>query len=116
MCDASGSLDVGLVTLAIIVGLVVGKFLGIFLFTFLSVKLRISPMPDGMTISNLAGTSLLGGIGFTVSLFIANLSFAPPRSAQPSQIRSRNRHLHRCFARHHSPKISFRLSGRKAFK
>ena len=86
MCDASGSLDVGLVTLAIIVGLVVGKFLGIFLFTFLSVKLRISPMPDGMTISNLAGTSLLGGIGFTVSLFIANLSFAPPPvcSAKPN--------------------------------
>ena len=78
VCDASGNLDVGLATLAIIVGLVVGKFLGIFLFTFLSVKLRISPMPDGMTVSNLAGISLLGGIGFTVSLFIANLSFSDP--------------------------------------
>lgn len=73
---ADGSLDAGLVTLAVMTGLVVGKFLGIFLFTLLSVKLRISPMPSGMTTGNLLGVSLLGGIGFTVSLFIANLSFS----------------------------------------
>lgn len=38
-------------------------------------KIRLTPMPLGMTWKNLSGVALLGGIGFTVSLFIANLSF-----------------------------------------
>lgn len=73
--DSNGNIDAGLITFAIAISLVLGKFLGIFLFTLLSVKLHISPMPSGMNKANLAGVSLLGGIGFTVSLFIANLSF-----------------------------------------
>lgn len=60
---------------AIILGLVVGKFLGIFLFSWLCIKLKWAPMPEGSTWSQLASVSMLGGIGFTVSLFIANLSF-----------------------------------------
>lgn len=60
---------------AIILGLVVGKFLGIFLFSWLCIKLGWAPMPDGCRWSQLASVSMLGGIGFTVSLFIANLSF-----------------------------------------
>lgn len=63
------------VSLAIIVGLVVGKFLGIFLFTWIAVKLKWAPMPDEANWSMMASVALLGGIGFTVSLFIANLSF-----------------------------------------
>lgn len=63
------------VSLAIIVGLVVGKFLGIFSFTWLCVKLRWAPMPEGCNWKQIASISMLGGIGFTVSLFIANLSF-----------------------------------------
>ncbi|MDE6771646.1 MAG: Na+/H+ antiporter NhaA [Muribaculaceae bacterium] len=63
------------VALAIILGLVVGKFLGIFLFSWLCIKLGWAPMPDGCRWSQLASVSMLGGIGFTVSLFIANLSF-----------------------------------------
>ena len=63
------------VSLAIICGLVVGKFLGILLFSWLTVKLHIAPMPTGTNWKQMASTALLGGIGFTVSLFIANLSF-----------------------------------------
>lgn len=65
----------GQVTLAVILGLVVGKFVGIFLFTWLAVKSRVTLLPEGVNWKNIAGVSLLGGIGFTVSLFIANLSF-----------------------------------------
>lgn len=60
---------------AITVGLVVGKFLGIFLFSWLCIRLGFAPMPEKCNWSQLAAISLLGGIGFTVSLFIANLSF-----------------------------------------
>ena len=63
-------------TMAVALGLVVGKFIGIYLFTWLAIKLRLSTLSQGMTWANLTGISLLGGIGFTVSLFIANLSFS----------------------------------------
>ena len=58
------------------VGLLIGKFLGIYLFTWLTIKSGLTRMPEGMNWKNIAGVSLLGGIGFTVSLFIANLSFS----------------------------------------
>lgn len=60
---------------AIIIGLVAGKFLGIFLFSWLCIRLRFAPMPENCNWLQLASVSMLGGIGFTVSLFIANLSF-----------------------------------------
>lgn len=60
---------------AIIAGLVIGKFLGIFLFTWMCIKLKWAPMPEDCNYRILAAVSMLGGIGFTVSLFIANLSF-----------------------------------------
>lgn len=60
---------------AIIIGLVAGKFIGIFTFSWVAVKLKWAPMPEGCKWSNIAAVSVLGGIGFTVSLFIANLSF-----------------------------------------
>ena len=63
------------ISLAIIVGLVLGKFIGIFIFSWLTVKLHMAPMPDQSNWKMIAAVSVLGGIGFTVSLFIANLSF-----------------------------------------
>ena len=73
----SGGGDVvGNVAIAVGLGLLLGKFLGIYLFTWLSIKSGLVRMPEGMNWKNIAGVSLLGGIGFTVSLFIANLSFA----------------------------------------
>jgi len=70
------------VSLAIIISLVIGKFLGILSFSWLAVKLRLAPMPDHTTWTMLAGVAFLGGIGFTVSLFIANLTFTPTDEMQ----------------------------------
>lgn len=73
--DHGGNLEIGILTWAVTIGLVAGKFFGIYLFTWLSIKSRLCTLPFGMNWRNLSGISLLGGIGFTVSLFIANLSF-----------------------------------------
>ena len=73
--EYGGQLEIGILTWAVTIGLIIGKFAGIYLFTWITIKSRLSTLVNGMTWSNLAGISLLGGIGFTVSLFIANLSF-----------------------------------------
>ena len=75
----------GLVTYAVVLGLVLGKFVGIYSFTWLAVRLRVTSLPQGMDWRNTAGVALLGGIGFTVSLFIANLSFGAADEALLSQ-------------------------------
>jgi len=72
---SGGGEVMGEVSIAVALGLLCGKFLGIYFFTWLAIKSRLAPMPEGMNWKNIAGVSLLGGIGFTVSLFIANLSF-----------------------------------------
>jgi NhaA family Na+:H+ antiporter len=61
--------------LGIILGLVIGKPLGISLLTWLTVRLRISSLPSGAGWAHIIGTGMLGGIGFTMSVFIALLSF-----------------------------------------
>lgn len=63
------------VSLAIICGLVLGKFIGIFSFSWFFIKTKIVPMPEGGNWPRMASISMLGGIGFTVSIFIATLSF-----------------------------------------
>ncbi len=63
------------VSLSVILGLVIGKFLGIFTFSFLTIKLHLAPKPRNASWRMLAAVCMLGGIGFTVSMFIANLSF-----------------------------------------
>jgi len=62
-------------SLGIIVGLVIGKFIGILLACWLAVKLRIAALPEDLDMGWLAGAAALGGIGFTMSVFIANLAF-----------------------------------------
>ena len=63
------------VTIGIVVGLVVGKFVGILGASAIAVRARIGALPDGVTLKHLAGVAVLGGIGFTVSLFITDLAF-----------------------------------------
>lgn len=59
----------------IAIALVVGKALGIFTVSFMAIKLKISELPKNVTYKMLAGISILGGLGFTMSLFINNLAF-----------------------------------------
>ena len=73
---SGGGNVIGHVSIAVAMGLLFGKFIGIYLFTWLTIRSGLASMPKGMNWKNIAGVSLLGGIGFTVSLFIANLSFA----------------------------------------
>ncbi len=63
------------VSVTIFVSLVLGKLIGIFSFTYVFIKCGWLTMPDKMDMHSLFGVSLLGGIGFTVSLFIATLSY-----------------------------------------
>lgn len=63
----------------IAIALVVGKALGIFSVSFLAIKLKISELPKNVTYKMLAGISILGGLGFTMSLFINNLAFTDQR-------------------------------------
>lgn len=62
-------------SLGIIVGLVVGKPIGIFLFTWISIKLKLAEKPSGTTWGQLFGVGILGGIGFTMSIFVTLLAF-----------------------------------------
>lgn len=63
------------VVLGIILGLVIGKQIGITLFSWIAVKLNIAALPSGVLWKHIYGVSCLGGIGFTMSLFIATLAF-----------------------------------------
>lgn len=63
------------VSLGILLGLVLGKPLGITVFTYLAYKIPKTPLPAGVSWSHIIGASMLGGIGFTMSLFISGLSF-----------------------------------------
>ncbi|MCB2213197.1 Na+/H+ antiporter NhaA [bacterium] len=62
-------------SLGIILGLFVGKPLGVMLFTWIGVKTRLTTLPAGVTMRHIFGAGLLGGIGFTMSIFIASLAF-----------------------------------------
>ena len=63
------------VSLGIVFGLVVGKQIGILLFSFLAVRLRLAELPAGVTWRHIWGVAWLGGIGFTMALFIDGLAF-----------------------------------------
>lgn len=62
-------------SLGIFFGLVFGKPMGITLFTWLSVKLKICHLPSGVKWSHIIGAACLGGIGFTMSIFVTLLAF-----------------------------------------
>ena len=62
-------------SMGIFAGLVIGKPLGIFVFSFLSVSLGICSLPRQVKWSEVFGIGILGGIGFTISIFICLLAF-----------------------------------------
>jgi NhaA family Na+:H+ antiporter len=70
-----GSLFSG-VSLSVMLGLVLGKFLGVFSFSWIAVKSGIVKLPANTTWKAFASVCVVCGIGFTVSMFIADLSYA----------------------------------------
>lgn len=63
------------VSLGIIFGLLFGKILGIFGVAWIAIKLGIAKLPQASTMSQIFGVAALGGIGFTMSIFVADLAF-----------------------------------------
>ncbi len=63
------------VSIGVILGLFIGKQLGIFTFTYLAVKSKLCTLPKGINWRMIYGISILGGIGFTMSMFINSLAF-----------------------------------------
>jgi len=63
------------VTLGVVGGLVVGKFAGISSFSWLAVAVGLARLPSGVAWRHVLGAAWLGGIGFTMSLFISQLAF-----------------------------------------
>ncbi|HRB69467.1 MAG TPA: Na+/H+ antiporter NhaA, partial [Chitinophagales bacterium] len=73
-------------SLGIILALLLGKPIGISLLVFLSVKLKWCELQDGSDIKDIFAVSLLAGIGFTMSLFFAALSFKDAESANIARL------------------------------
>lgn len=69
------SAELGSIGMGIFFGLVVGKPLGISLFSYLAVKFGIADKPQGASWKMLVSVACLGGIGFTMSIFVDNLAF-----------------------------------------
>lgn len=64
------------VGISVMAGLVIGKFIGVFLFVWIAVKCNIVTLPQGSDWKSLSGVCMLCGIGLTVSIFIADLSYS----------------------------------------
>jgi NhaA family Na+:H+ antiporter len=72
----AGALLLQPVTLGVIAGLVIGKQIGITAASYITVRLGLAQLPDGMNWRHVYALSWLGGIGFTMSLFISELAFS----------------------------------------
>lgn len=74
------------VSLGVICGLVIGKPTGIVLFSWLATRTRLAAMLDGIGWRQIVGVGMLGGIGFTMSLFIANLAFGEAHVLETAKV------------------------------
>ncbi|MCF0195657.1 MAG: Na+/H+ antiporter NhaA, partial [Bacteroidaceae bacterium] len=74
------------VGLSVFLGLLIGKFVGVFSFSWLAIHLHIVQMPKLATWSSFASVCMLCGIGFTVSMFMAELSYNTPSIPRELQI------------------------------
>ncbi len=63
------------VSLGIVMGLVLGKLIGIAGFSWIAVKAKLTSLPEDVNFQHIVGVALMGGIGFTMSIFIAELGF-----------------------------------------
>lgn len=72
--------------LGVFFGLVVGKPLGIMLMSFIIVKSKLSSLPENVNWAHMLGVALLGGVGFTMAIFVANLAFVNPNDIMVAKV------------------------------
>lgn len=74
--ELGGNMDLNTTLSATIaISLVFGKLAGVSLFAWISVKLGFAELPSGINFGQIIGTAMLAGVGFTMSIFVANLAF-----------------------------------------
>jgi NhaA family Na+:H+ antiporter len=90
LANAGVAVRLGAVTdpiaVAVAAGLVLGKPVGIVGFSLLAVRLRLARLPAGVRVPTLVGAGCLGGIGFTMALFVAGLAFAGPAQLDAAKV------------------------------
>jgi len=84
--DFSLNSGMSYVTLNLALALVVGNVIGITLMSYLGIKLKLADLPKGVSFKQIFGISLLGGLGFTMSLFIVNLAYTDQNLIAQSKI------------------------------
>lgn len=84
--EAIGDAATSTVGVGIVLGLVVGKLAGISVASWAAVRTGLARLPDGVTWLHLMGTAAVAGIGFTVSLFIAELAFTGVRLTNTAKV------------------------------
>ena len=72
--------------LGVFFGLVIGKPLGIMLMSFIIVKSKLSSLPENVNWAHMLGAALLGGVGFTMAIFVANLAFVNPNDVMVAKV------------------------------
>ncbi len=72
--NADTSFDIPLI-INIALALFIGKAVGISLFSYLGMKLKLADLPSGLNMMHIIGVAMIAGVGFTMSIFIANLAF-----------------------------------------
>ena len=75
LSGGSGNLLADPTLLGVFFGLLVGKPVGIMLFSFITVKAKIARLPEHVNWMHMLGAGILGGVGFTMAIFVANLAF-----------------------------------------
>lgn len=73
-------------SLGVLIGLIAGKPIGVLLFTFTAVKLKISSLSEDVSWKHIIGAGILGGIGFTMSIFVTLLAFKDGETVVSSKI------------------------------
>ncbi len=73
-----GGIYTSTIAFGVVGGLIIGKPIGIFLFSFIASKLGIATMPSQSSYKQLLGIGMLGGIGFTMSIFTSSLAYSQP--------------------------------------
>lgn len=83
---AVGDIVSNSIFLGVFFGLVIGKPLGIMLMSFLIVKSKLSSLPENVNWAHMLGAALLGGVGFTMAIFVANLAFVSPENVMIAKV------------------------------